>query len=286
MTARHHLPFLFALCISLLLGGCATTNVSLQEVRDFADQSAKLGGYAELSTRFRDTYSREQLYLPPAAERIGKETDVKRRALYEDFISAQKAVVLYMQTLSLLAGDARYDLTDKLDDLGNGIKANVESGLEQKHVVAYIGMTRMLTRVIASGYQGRSVETMVRDGDRDLQTLLDAMLALTRFYAKTNENEKKTILGIFDVEIPFATRPQDRMLVTLAKVHYLNKSAEYKILDKRYELAVQGLTKVSLGHQKLRENLGNLRDEEVRSILASYVRDLQIIRTGLSANPN
>ena len=286
MTARHHLPVLFALCISLLLGGCATTNVSLQEVRDFADQSAKLGGYAELSTRFRDTYSREQLYLPPAAERIGKETDVKRRALYEDFISAQKAVVLYMQTLSLLAGDARYDLTDKLDDLGNGIKANVESGLEQKHVVAYIGMTRMLTRVIASGYQGRSVETMVRDGDRDLQTLLDAMLALTRFYAKTNENEKKTILGIFDVEIPFATRPQDRMLVTLAKVHYLNKSAEYKILDKRYELAVQGLTKVSLGHQKLRENLGNLRDEEVRSILASYVRDLQIIRTGLSANPN
>ena len=286
MTARHHLPVLFALCISLLLGGCATTNVSLQEVRDFADQSAKLGGYAELSTRFRDTYSREQLYLPPAAERIGKETDVKRRALYEDFISAQKAVVLYMQTLSLLAGDARYDLTDKLDDLGNGIKANVESGLEQKHVVAYIGMTRMLTRVIASGYQGRSVETMVRDGDRDLQTLLDAMLTLTRFYAKTNENEKKTILGIFDVEIPFATRPQDRMLVTLAKVHYLNKSAEYKILDKRYELAVQGLTKVSLGHQKLRENLGNLRGEEVRSILASYVRDLQIIRTGLSTNPN
>ena len=286
MTARHHLPALFALCISLLLGGCATTNVSLQEVRDFADQSAKLGGYAELSTRFRDTYSREQLYLPPAAERIGKETDVKRRALYEDFISAQKAVVLYMQTLSLLAGDARYDLTDKLDDLGNGIKANVESGLEQKHVVAYIGMTRMLTRVIASGYQGRSVETMVRDGDRDLQTLLDAMLTLTRFYAKTNENEKKTILGIFDVEIPFATRPQDRMLVTLAKVHYLNKSAEYKILDKRYELAVQGLTKVSLGHQKLRDNLGNLRGEEVRSILASYVRDLQIIRTGLSANPN
>ncbi|GGE69313.1 hypothetical protein [Massilia psychrophila] len=286
MTARHHLPALFALCISLLLGGCATTNVSWQEVRDFADQSAKLGGYAELSTRFRDTYAREQLYLPPAAERIGKETDVKRRALYEDFISAQKAVVLYMQTLSLLAGDARYDLTDKLDDLGNGIKANLESGLEQKHVVAYIGMTRMLTRVIASGYQGRSVETMVRDGDRDLQTLLDAMLTLTRFYAKTNENEKKTILGIFDVEIPFATRPQDRMLVTLAKVHYLNKSAEYKILDKRYELAVQGLTKVSLGHQKLRENLGNLRGEEVRSILASYVRDLQIIRTGLSANPN
>ena len=152
--------------------------------------------------------------------------------------------------------------------------------------MAYTGMTRLLTRVIASGYQGRSVETMVRDGDRDLQTLLDAMLTLTRFYAKTNENEKKTILGIFDVEIPFATKPQDRMLVTLAKVHYLNKSAEYKILDKRYELAVQGLTKVSLGHQKLREHMDDLHGAEIRTILASYVRDLQIIHTGLSGNPN
>jgi hypothetical protein len=282
MIARRLVFAWFALCWCLLLGGCASTNVSLQEVREFADQSAKLGAYGELSARFRDTYAREQLYLTPAAERVGKETDAKRRAIYEDFISAQKAVVLYMQTLSLLAGEARYDLSDKLDDLGNGIKANVDSGLEQRHVTAYTGMTRLLTRVIASGYQGRSVETMVRDGDRDLQTLLDAMLTLTRFYAKTNENEKKTILGIFDVEIPFASKPQDRMLVTLAKVHYLNKSAEYKILDKRYTLAVQGLTKVMLGHQKLRENLGNLHGSEIRTILQSYVRDLQVIRSGLS----
>ncbi len=284
MTARRHLSRLFVLCAGLLLGGCATTNVSLQEVREFADQSAKLGAYNELSTRFRDTYAREQLYLSPAAEKIGKATDARRRAVHDDFTSAQKAVVLYMQTLSLLAGDARYDLSDQLDDLGNGIKANAETGLQQRHAVAYIGMTRLLTRVIASGYQGRSVETMVRDGDRDLQTLLDAMLTLTRFYAKTNDNEKKTILGIFDVEIPFANRPQDRMLVTLAKVHYLNKSAEYKILDKRYELAVQGLTKVALGHQKLREHMDDLRGGEIRNILASYVRDLQAIRSGLGTS--
>ncbi|WLI90465.1 hypothetical protein Q4S45_04905 [Massilia sp. R2A-15] len=286
MTARRPLFALLALLFSLLLSGCATNNVSLQEVRDFADQSAKLGAYAELSTRFRDTYSREQLYLSPAAAKVGKETDAKRRAVYEDFLSAQKAVVLYMQTLSMLAGDARYDLGDKLDDLGNGIKANTESGLEQRHVLAWTGMTRLLTRAIASGYQGRSVETMVRDGDQDLQTLLDAMLTLTRLYAKTNENEKKTILGIFDIEIPMANKPQDRMLVTLAKVHYLNKSAEYKILDKRYDLALQGLTKVALGHQKLRENLSELHRSDIRNILASYVRDLQVIHAGLTGSTN
>jgi hypothetical protein len=108
------------------------------------------------------------------------------------------------------------------------------------------------------------------------------MIALTRLYAKTNENEKKTILGIFDVEIPFSTRNSDRMLVTLAKVHYLNKSTEYKLIDKRYELALQGLTKVALGHQKMRENLHKLSGEEMRKLLGNYARELVTLRDALS----
>jgi hypothetical protein len=272
------------ICLGLLLAGCATStgNVNLAAVREFADASAKLGGYAELSKRYRDTYDREQPYLSPAADKIARDNDAKRRAVYEDFIAVQKAVVLYMQTLSLLAGDARYDLSPRIDDLGFGLKANAESGLQQRHVAAYTGLTRLLTRVIASGYQNRSVETMVRDGDADVQVLLEAMISLTRLYAKTNDNEKKTILGIFDVEIPFSTRSSDRMLVTLAKVHYLNKSTEYKMIDKRYELALQGLTKVALGHQKLREHLNDLSQEQVRSMIANYGRDLRLIRDNLS----
>jgi hypothetical protein len=275
---------LVLLCASILLAGCASTGgpLSLAEVREFADASAKLGGYAELSRRYRDTYEREQPYLSPAADRLARENDAKRRAVYEDFVSVQKAVVLYMQTLSLLAGDGRFDLSPSIDDLGMGLKANAESGLEQRHIAAYTGLTRLLTRVIASGYQNRSVETMVRDGDADVQTLLEAMISLTRLYYKTNENEKKTVLGIFDVELPFSNRNTDRMLVTLAKVHYMNKSTEYKLVDKRYDLALQGLTKVALGHQKLRENLNNLSREEVRSMIANYGRDLRMIRDNLT----
>lgn len=270
---------------ALMLSGCASTptgQVSLQEVREFADASARLGGYAELARRYRDTYEREQPYLSPAADKLAKENDAKRRAVFEDFVAIQKTLVLYMQTLSLLAGDTRYDLSTRIDDLGNGLKANTESGLQQRHITAYTGMTRLLTRVIASGYQNRSVETMVRDGDADVQVLLDAMIQLTRLYYKTNENEKKTILGIFDVEIPFSTRNSDRMLVTLAKVHYLNKATEYKLIDRRYELALQGLTKVALGHQKMRENLGKLSGDEIRRLLGNYGRDLRTIRDGLS----
>jgi hypothetical protein len=274
---------LITLAASLVLGGCASTGqVSLAEVRQFADASARLGGYGELSRRYRDTYEREQPYLSPAADRIAKENDARRRAVYDDFVSIQKTVVLYMQTLSVLAGDARYDLSDRIDDLGSGLKANAESGLQQRQIAAYTSLSRLLTRVIASGYQNRSVETMVRDGDADVQVLLEAMIALTRLYAKTNDNEKKTVLGIFDVEIPFSTKTSDRMLVTLAKVHYLNKSTEYKLVDKRYDLALEGLTKVAQGHQKLRENIHNLQGDEVRKMLLTYARDLTRLRDALS----
>jgi len=283
MDLRRSLS-LTLLAASLALGGCAGTGgpVSLAEVRQFADASARVGGYGELSRRYRDTYEREQPYLSPAADRIAKENDARRRAVYDDFLSIQKSVVLYMQTLSVLAGDARYDLSDRIDDLGAGLKANAESGLQQRQVAAYTGLTRLLTRVIASGYQSRSVETMVRDGDADLQVLLEAMIALTRLYAKTNDNEKKTVLGIFDVEIPFSTKNSDRMLVTLAKVHYLSKSTEYKLVDKRYDLALQGLTKVAAGHRKLRDNINNLQGDEVRKLLTTYARELVSLRDALS----
>jgi hypothetical protein len=282
MKSCRLLAALTLLAASFLLGGCASNNVSLYEVREFADASAKLGGYTELSKRYRDTYLREQPYLSPAADRLAKDNDAKRRLVYEDFVAVQKALVLYMQTLSMLAGDTRYDLTPQLDEMATGVKGLAGSGLEQRHVQAYTGLTRLLTRVIASGYQNRSVETMVRDGDAHVRVLLDGMMTLTRLYNKTHDNEKKTVLGIFDVEIPFSGKAQDRMLVTMAKVHYMDKAQEYKLLDKRYDMALQGLTKVAQGHQKMREHLDQLGHTEVRHLLADYARDLNLIRTALS----
>jgi hypothetical protein len=273
------------LVLSLLLGGCASTStVSLVEVRAFADASASLGGYGELSRRYRDTYERELPYLAPAAEKQARTNDVKRKAVYNDFVSVQKSVVLYMQTLSVLAGDARYDLGPRIDELGVGLKATTESGLTQRHIAAYTGITRLLTRIAASGYQNRSVETMVREGDADVQTLLEAMIQLTRLYAKTNENEKKTVLGVFDIELPMAPRNTERLLMVLAKVHFQNKTAEYKLLDKRYDLAMQGLNKVAQGHQRLRENLHQLTRADVKLMLANYAGDLRQIHEGLASN--
>jgi hypothetical protein len=281
MTMRH--LFLFVcLLLGWMLGGCASTSqVSLTEVRAFADASASLGGYAELSRRYRDTYQREQPYLSASADKLARATDARRNAAYNDFVAVQKTVVLYMQTLSALAGEARYDLGPRLDELGTGLKANTESTLTQRHVVAYTGLTRLVTRTVASGVQNRSVETMVREGDADLQVLLEAMIDLTRLYAKTNENEKKTVLGLFDSELAAAPRGTDRMLLVLARVHLQNKTTEYRLLDKRYDLAAQGLTKVALGHQKLRENLHQMAGADVRLALSNYAHDVRLIHAGL-----
>jgi hypothetical protein len=281
MTVRNLFLFI-CLLVAWLLGGCASTSqVSLTEVRAFADASASLGGYAELSRRYRDTYQREQPYLSASADKVARGTDARRNAAYNDFVAVQKTVVLYMQTLSALAGETRYDLGPRLDELGTGLKANTESALTQRHITAYTGLTRLVTRTVASGYQGRSVDTMVRDGDADVQVLLEAMIALTRLYAKTNENEKKTVLGLFDSELAAAPRGTDRMLQVLARVHLQNKTAEYRLLDKRYDLAAQGLAKVALGHQKLRENLHQLTRADVRRELSNYAHDVRLMHAGL-----
>ncbi|MDQ2819686.1 MAG: hypothetical protein M3Y65_04705 [Pseudomonadota bacterium] len=265
------------LLMSVVLGGCASTApVSLTHVRAFADTSASLGGYGELARRYRDTYAREQPYLAPAADKLARVNDARRRSVYSDFVSIQKAVAVYMQTLSLLAGDARYDLAPHIDDLGAGLQATGDAGLTPRHVAAYTGVTRLLTRMITDGTQNRNVETMVRDGDADVQTLLDAMIVLTRLYAKTFDNEKKTVLGVFEIEMPSAPRNSDRVLMVLAKVHVHDKMAEYALLDKRYNLAASGLTKVARGHQLLRDNLTRLASDDVKLKLVNTTQDLRL----------
>jgi hypothetical protein len=276
MTLRA-LMLPFCLHIALLLGGCASTSqVSLNHVRAFADTSASLGGYGELARRYRDTYDREQPYLAPAADKLARANDVKRRIVYNDFVNIQKAVVLYMQTLSQLAGEARYELGPRLDELGTGLKATGDAGLTPSHVAAYAGIARLLTRVVAAGVQERNVETMVREGDADIQTLLDAMITLNRVYAKTYDNEKKTVLGVFEIELPTAPRNSDRLLMVLAKVHIRDKIAEFKLLDKRYDLAAQGLAKVALGHRQLRDNLAHLTRDDVKVKLVNLTQDLRL----------
>lgn len=274
-TARLFGTLAFLLC----LFGCA----NLKEVQSFAGESARLSAYTELTTRFRDTYEREKPYLPAEADRIAQGNDKKRKEAYADLVKIHQGVSLYMQTLAKLAGDDTFDLTKPIGALGSGIKSYPDLGLQKSHVDAFLSITKIISKWAGSAYQQRAVREMVVEGDAPIQTMLEGMLSIVRSYEKTHENERNSVLGLFEVEIPFANSPKDRLLATLAKAHVQTKSSEYQAAKRKYSEAERGLRSIAEGHRKLVENIDRLSDQQTKALIDRFAKDIQAVRENLNA---
>jgi hypothetical protein len=259
------------------LAGCA----NLKEVQSFAGESAKLSAYTELTTRFRDTYQREKPYLSGEADRIAKSNDKNRIEAYADMVKIHQAVSLYMQTLAKLAGDDTLDLTKQVGALGSGIKAYPDLGIQKSHVDAFFNIARIVSRWATSAYQQRAVREMVIEADAPIQTMLEGMLSLVRYYEKTNENERDIVLGLLETEIPFANSPKDRLLATLARVHVQSKSSEYQTVKRKYAEAERGLKRIAEGHRKLAENIDRLSSPQMKALIEQFAGDIQSVREKL-----
>jgi len=266
-----------ALLLTIALVSC----VNLKEVRDYAGESAKLSAYTELTTRFRDTYEREQPYLSGEADRQAQDNDKRRKAAYEDLLKIHQRVVLYMQTLAKLAGEDTFDLSKEVDSLADGIKAYPDPGINDKHVNAVSNISQVITKWITSSHQEHAVRGMVKEGDAYLQTTLEGMMSLVHYYRKTNENESKTVLGFFEVEIPFADSPKDKLLATLARVHVQSKTSEYRNAQLKYDDAEKGIKIVAEGHKQLLENIDKLSKDEVKTMISRFAKDIKTIRENL-----
>ena len=265
-------------CLLIMsLGAC----VNLKEVRDFSAESAKLSGYTELTTRFRDTYYREQPYLRDEAEKIAQENDKKRKAMYQDLLQIHESVSLYMKTLATLAGDDTFDLSKGIDSLAAGIKAYPDLGIDIKCVDAYSNITKVIAKWVTSAMQERAVRDMVKEGDAHLQPLLNGMTSLVRYYRKTNENEKKEVLGFFEVGIAFADTPKDRLLAALARAQKQTKEAEYKMAEDKYTAAEKGIKSIAEGHKKLLENIDRLSSKEAQQLINKFTKDIKVVRDNL-----
>lgn len=269
-------------CLCLLLAGCAGAP-QLRDVRDFAAESSRLSGFDALSQRFRDTYPREQPYLSAAADQRERALDAVRRQQYADALRIEHGVMLYLQALAALAGEQQYDLSDEVKSLSSGIKAWPGTGLEETHVNAYTQLASVLTRTLGAPHQERAVQTMVRDGQQPLQQLLEAMAALLRYYDKTNANERSVVLGVFEVEIPFADTPPNRLLATLAKAQQQSKAAEYRAAERDYRLAERNLATIAEAQQQLLEYLDQPDDATARAALQDASRQLRLNRAALRA---
>jgi hypothetical protein len=188
-----------------------------------------------------------------------------------------------MQTLAKLAGEDTFDISKEVDYLATGIKAYPDFGIDKKHVDAVSNIAKITTKWIASAYQERSVRDMVKDGNNDLQTALDGMLVLVSYYEDSNNNEKRSVLGFFEVEIPFAISPKDKLLATLARAHVQSKESEYDKLEHKYDDAKNGIRLIANGHKKLFENIDKLSDDNVKSTIKNFAKDIMIIRDNLQS---
>ncbi|CAN7455968.1 hypothetical protein LJR289_003003 [Pseudoduganella sp. LjRoot289] len=276
------LAALLILLAMAVLGGCAG-NPRLQEAREFAAGSVKLGGYADLTQRFRDTYQREQPYLSAAADQRERAADAARRAAYPDLIAIHEAVQLYMQALGQLADGTQFDLKEPIKAMGAGIKAWPDTGLSDRHVNAYSGLARLLARAATNGYQERAVHSMVRDGDEQLQALLEAMQNLLRYYDKSSDNERDIVLGMLEVEIAYADTPRDRLLAALAKSHRIAKANEYRLIGLRHTLAAKHVAAVAAAHRALAQHLAQPDSPGARNAQAQAVSELRATSAALAA---
>lgn len=273
-----------ALVLMLTFMQVACTN--LKEVREYASESAKLSAYTDLTTRFRDTYEREQPYIFGETERLAQDNDRKRKASYEDLVKIQQGVSVYMQTLAVLAGEDSFDLSKELDLLAGGIKAHPDLGVDKKQVDAFMNITQVITRSGLNAYQKRAVRDMVKAGDDSLQVVLEGMIRVIGYYKQTNDNEKNTVLGFLELEIAYADAPKDRLLAALARAHLQSKLAEYKNVQAKYAAAEKGIRSIAEGHHKLRENSGKLSNKEVKSTVKQLTKDIKAVRENLQAAHN
>jgi hypothetical protein len=223
----------------------------MAEVRAFAAESPKLGAYHELTERYRYTYQREQPYLSPEADARELPLDARRQQACDDFVKLQYGLQAYMQTLGKLAGDNRYDFEDQVKNFSSGIKAWPDSGLEDRHVNAFAGLTRLISRSISAPYQEQAVNDILRDGQQPVQDVLDAMRTLLRLYDKSSDNEQKIVIGMLESEIPFLDPKRDRLLLALARSQQQDKQNEYRLIGLRYTLARKNLDAIEQQHRAL-----------------------------------
>lgn len=270
-----------SLIFTLILVASLVSCANLKEVRNFGGESAKLSAYTELTNRFRDTYQREQPYLFGNSAQLALENDKKRKEAYQDLIKIHECVSMYMKTLAKLAGDDTFDLSKGIDSIAGSIRDYPDFGIEAKHVDAYLKVTKVISKWITSTYQQRAIQEMVKDGNKPLQEMLEGMMNIVHYYKKTHENEKKSVLNFFEVELSFPENQKNRLLSVLARAHAQSKKYEYQIAEAKYAEAEKGVKSIAEGHKKLLENVEKLSNQEVRNLINQFAEDIKTVRENL-----
>lgn len=243
--------FVSLLCCVLLLSACATSTPQTRAVREFAALAPQLQSYHELTERYRSTYQREQPFLSSTEDGLERQQDIQRQRACDDFVKLHGGVLAYMQALGQLAGDKQYDLEDQIKSMASGIRAWPEQGLDDRHVNAFAGLSRLLARAVTAPAQQAALQDLLLSAAPAVQQLLQTMQSLLRLYQHSNDNEQAIVLGLLETELPYADLQQQRLLRAVAGVLQQQKRNEYRLYGLRYTLARQHLDGISARHQAL-----------------------------------
>ncbi|OQX03350.1 MAG: hypothetical protein BWK73_39805 [Thiothrix lacustris] len=258
----------------LVLSGCA----DLGAVRSYADESAKLSSYTDLTKRFRDTYDRENPYLYGTAIVAAKKNDDKRKVVYNDLIKIHKTIFTYMVTLGKLAGSNTFDLSSNIDDLSVKIKEYSDLNIDKKQVDAVANISKVISKWILSSHQEKSVRDMIKDGNADVQTVLNGMLFVLDIYKKTNESEKQSVINTLQREILISNNEGNLLLVVLGNVQLQNKIKEYAEVSSNYDNAYSGIKTIAAGHQKLYDNINDISNSDMNKLIEGIANDIKLVR--------
>jgi t-SNARE complex subunit (syntaxin) len=67
----------------------------------------------------------------------------------------------------------------------------------------------------------------------------------------------------------------------LARTHVQSKTLEYKNVELKYDEAEKGIKSIADGHRKLLENIDKLSNEEVKTMINNFAKDIKTIRENL-----
>lgn len=270
---------LLSLFAALLLGGCASP-ARLQPVRQFAAEAARDDSFSQLTYRYRDTTRRELPYLSPAAAQEARRLDAARQASSADFMHLQQGLLLYLRVLDHLAGGEQYDLSGQVDTMTTQLQAWPDSGLDEPRIGAYAALLQLAAAQAGASAQDAALARLVGQGDAPLQTLLAAMRDVLRHYARTDDEERKIVLGLFEVELPYVAGTDNRLLATLSRVAYEDKREDYARSGLRLRLGEAHLADIAAAHACLAAWLAQPSSGPARDALLQANRKL---RNGISA---
>lgn len=275
MTALtfFRLPLLLSLVLALL-AGCAST-ARVEPARQFAAEASRDDSFSELTRRYRDTYRRELPYLDAAAAKSAQEGDRLRQASSADFLRLQQALLLYFHTLERLAGSDAYDVSAHVDTLSTQLQAWPDAGLDTTRIDAYGQLLHLIAVQAGAAARDAALTDTVIRADAPVQTLLAAMADLLRHYAVTDEQERKIVLGLFEINLPTIKGGRDRLLAALARVAYQDRRDDYARSSLRLKLDGEHLANIAAAHARLAAWLRQPGSEQARAAVLQANRQMR-----------